>query len=115
MGIAVGEPREMGSVQCMLALDKVTRADFEPALEQDFELITGTGGISLKLVEIESRSGEGHATRAEPFVLRFQGVPELQLPQSIYRLQNLTLGPMEIFLVQIAGGEKGSLFEAVFN
>ena len=98
----------------MLALDKVTRGEFEAVLNEDFELITGTGGIALQLIEVEQRGG-GHAGRAEPFSLRFRGNPELRLPQAIYRLQNVTLGPMEIFLVQVGADAAGSYFEAVFN
>ncbi len=98
----------------MLALDKVTRADFEPVLQQDFELITGTGGITLTLAEIHAGFGS-HKDRAEPFTLVFRGAPPLRLPQSIYPLQNTTLGQMELFLVQVAANDEGSFFEAVFN
>lgn len=98
----------------MLALDKTSSGDFEAVLNEEFELITGTGGITLQLVEVERRGG-GHAGRAEPFSLRFRGTPELRLPQAIYRLQNVTLGPMEIFLVQVGADAAGSFFEAVFN
>jgi hypothetical protein len=104
----------MRSVQSMLALDKVTPAEFEAATDQEFELITGTGGIALRLVAVE-RKGNGHAARPEPFTVRFQGMPELRLPEASYRLQNVTLGPMEIFLVQVGADAAGSYFEAVFN
>lgn len=98
----------------MLALDSITLADFLPTLQQDYELFTGTGGITLTLVAAEPR-GPGHAQRAEPFALTFRGAPVLRLPQGIYRLQNITLGAMEIFLVQVEGQPDGSCFEATFN
>jgi hypothetical protein len=97
----------------MLALDKISPRDFEPALDQEFELITGTGGIALRLVAVEPKPG--HHARAEPFVLRFQGNPELRLPQAIYPMQNLTLGAMELFLVQVGADAAGSYFEVIFN
>lgn len=97
----------------MLELDKVTPRDFQQALDENFELITGTGGIALRLIAVEPRPG--HSGRAEPFTVRFQGNPELRLPQGIYPLQNLTLGAMELFLVQVGADNAGSYFEAIFN
>lgn len=97
----------------MLSLDKVTREDFAACLEQDFEVITGTGGITLHLAEVVAR-GEGEAGRTQPFTLVFRGVAGLRLPQGTYRLQNVTLGPMELDLTQIAPRGEGSYFEAVF-
>jgi hypothetical protein len=97
----------------MLALDKVTPADFQPALDQDFELITGTGGITLRLVAVEPQPA--HHARAEPFILRFRGAPELRLPQGMYPLQNVTIGALEPFLVQVAADQTGSYFEVIFN
>ena len=98
----------------MLALDKVTRADFAQCLEQEFELITGTGGITLTLIAVD-QAAAGTGTRAQPFSLTFRGASGLLLPQGTYRLQNQTLGPMEIPLAQIAPRGDGSLFEAVIN
>ena len=98
----------------MLPLDTVTREDFAACLDQDFELITGTGGITLRLVAAESRGSVREGHRA-PFSLTFRGVMGLRLPQAIYRLQNALLGPMEIFLVQIGDDTQGSYFEAAFN
>src|SRR5438105_4831414 len=98
----------------MLALDKVTRDEFAARLNENFVLITATGGITLRLVEAKAY-GDGHPGRRVPFSLRFQGAPGLRLPQQIHRLENATLGTMEIFLVQIGADAEGSWFEAVFN
>src|SRR5215212_10038863 len=98
----------------MLDLNKVTPEDFTPALDQDFELITGTGTISLRLVAVNKR-GPGHPARPDPFTLRFEGAPPLRLPQAIYRLQNVTVGVLDVFLVQTGGDAKASYLEAVFN
>jgi hypothetical protein len=97
----------------MLALDKVTPRDFQSALDQDFELITGTGGITLRLVAVEEKPA--HDTRAEPFVLRFQGNPELRLPEAVYPMQNITLGAMELSVRQVGADHAGSYFEVSFN
>ncbi|HEV7405545.1 MAG TPA: hypothetical protein VGO11_21550 [Chthoniobacteraceae bacterium] len=98
----------------MIELDKATADDFSPALDQDFELITGTGTISLRLVAVDKK-GLSHPARPEPFTLRFEGAPPLRIPQAIYRLQNVTVGTIDLFLVQLGADAKGSQFEAVFN
>jgi hypothetical protein len=98
----------------MIDLQKATPDDFTPALNQDFELITGTGTIGLRLVAVDQQ-GPGHPARPEPFTLRFEGAPPLRLPQAIYRLQNVTIGPLELFLVQVGADAKAGYFEAVFN
>jgi hypothetical protein len=98
----------------MLDLAKATPDDFSPALDQDFELITGTGTISLRLVAVD-RGGPGHPARPEPFALKFEGAPPLRIPQAIYHLQNVTVGPVDLFLVQTGADARASQFEAVFN
>src|SRR4051812_39341596 len=98
----------------MLDLNKATQEDFTPALDQDFELITGTGSISLRLAAVDQQ-GPGHPARPAPFTLRFEGAPALRIPQAIYPLQNVTVGALELFLVQVGADAKASHFEAVFN
>src|SRR4051812_37695758 len=98
----------------MLDLEKTTRASFEPRVDEEFAVQTGTGEQTLRLLAVES-AGAGHAGRAEPFALRFQGPPGLFLPQGIYELRNAALGSMQFFLVQIGNNAQGSSFEAVFN
>lgn len=98
----------------MLDLATATLADFLPALQQEFELITGTGGIALMLTSAEPKGAASAGHRA-PFSLFFQGAPVLRLPQAIYPLQNVTLGAMELFLVQVGADAAGSYFEAAFS
>ena len=98
----------------MIELNKATPDDFTPALDQDFELITGTGTISLRLVAVDKK-GPGHPARPEPFTLRFEGAPPLRIPQAIYRLQNISVGALDLFLVQVSADAMASYFEAVFN
>jgi hypothetical protein len=98
----------------MLDLQKAIPDDFNAVLDQDFELITGTGSITLRLVAVE-KHGPGHPARPDPFTLRFEGAPPLRIPQAIYRLQNVTVGQLDLFLVQVGADAKASHFEAVFN
>ncbi len=48
-------------------------------------------------------------------MLTFRGPAPLRLSQGIYKMNNATVGEMEVFLVQIAADETSSTFEAVFN
>ena len=97
----------------MLDLAKVQCANFAACVNQDFEIVTSSGTVVLKLFEARSRPAPDAGR--DPFTLTFRGAPELRLPQGIYRLSNAQLGEMEIFLVQIAADETSSTFEAVFN
>lgn len=98
----------------MLDLAKVQCADFVPCVNQDFEIATTNDPLVLQLSDARSRERQPGMTR-DPFTLTFRGPPPLRLPQGIYRMTNVTIGEMEIFLVQIAADETSSTFEAVFN
>jgi len=99
----------------MLDLATAAHAQFAPSVGQTFALATTTVPIPLTLAEAR-RLGSAHpgATR-DPFALTFHGAPALRLPQGTYRLENATLGTMEIFLVQVAADAVASQFEAIFN
>jgi hypothetical protein len=99
----------------MLDLATASHTQFEPSVGQTFELATTTVPIPLTLAEAR-RAGPAHTGAArDPFVLTFHGAPALRLPQGIYRLENATLGTMEIFLVQVAADATASHIEAVFS
>jgi hypothetical protein len=98
----------------MLALDKVTRADFLPCLQEEFLLRTGEAELHLRLVNVVAVGG-GCPGGREAFALRFLGEPALRLRQGVHRLENATVGAMEIFLVQTGADAQGSYFEAIFS
>jgi hypothetical protein len=99
----------------ILDLATVTIETFTPCLGQTFEAVFTDGRIPLKLAEASSlgvaRTPEGRP----PFSLLFHGATKLRLPQRVYRLENTTLGVMEIFLVQVGDTPNWSGFEAIFN
>jgi hypothetical protein len=97
----------------MLDLAKVQCSDFAPCVNQDFQIATGGAPLVLQLSDAHSRPAPDDGR--DPFTLTFRGAPELRLPQAIYKLNNATLGEMEIFLVQIAADQTSSTLEAVFN
>jgi hypothetical protein len=98
----------------MLELDKVECEQFTPCLNQDFEIVFPDGTLPLKLTEARPLGVRPESIR-EPFALTFVAGRPLRLPQGIYKMQNPTLGEMEIFLVQVAADQSSSTFEAVFN
>jgi hypothetical protein len=98
----------------MLDLAKIQCADFAPCLNQDFQIVFSDGTLTVQLSDAQTREAPEGATR-DPFTLTFRGPPPLRLPQGIYRMTNVQLGEMEIFLVQIAADQTSSTFEAVFN
>ena len=99
----------------MLELDKVDQTTFAPDLGQTFEAVFTDGRVPLTLAEVRPLGAARPGVPRTPFALTFHGAPELRLPQHIYRLENATLGTMEIFLVPIAADARGSQYEAVFN
>jgi len=73
----------------MLDLAKVQCANFAACVNQDFEIVTSSGTVVLKLFEARSRPAPDAGR--DPFTLTFRGAPELRLPQGIYRLSNAQL------------------------
>jgi uncharacterized protein DUF6916 len=98
----------------MLELDKVECAQFAACLNQDFEIVFSDGTLPLKLSEARPLGARPESVR-EPFALTFVGPAKFRLPQGIYKMQNATLGEMEIFLVQLGADQSSSTFEVVFN
>jgi len=98
----------------MLDLATVGCEQFAACLNQDFEIVFSDGTLPLKLSEARPLGVRPESIR-EPFALTFLGRAELRLPQGIYEMRHATLGEMELFLVQLAADQTGSIFEAVFN
>lgn len=99
----------------MLDLAKAQCADFSPCLNQDFEIATDGAPLVLKLSDARPLGTVHRVAEREPFMLTFRGPAPLRLSQGIYKMNNATVGEMEVFLVQIAADETSSTFEAVFN
>jgi hypothetical protein len=99
----------------MIDLAEVRCEQFTACLNQDFEITTEAGPVTLQLSEARLTGTHHAADTREPFSLVFRGPAPLRLPQGIYPMKNTQLGEMEIFLVQIAADKTSSSFEAVFN
>ena len=86
---------------------KHVNTKFRVSLEQPLELV---------LSEVKNYvARENEESGMERFSLFFTGPAELKLTQQTYRMEHEQMGAFELFLVPIAGGEKGFSYEAVFN
>ena len=101
-----------------MELSKITHADFEKCIDQEFSCSMGGGELRLVLAEVRvatAKRGFPESTR-QPFSLFFKGAPEHYVPQSIYKLNNETLGETEIFIVPVDKDGQGRVtYQAVFS
>ena len=95
----------------MLSLDTVTSADFEARLHETFHLVLHDGKFPFELVGVRPLGAAGPDAKRKPFAITLRANQPIRLPQATYRLENETLGALELFLVQHAPNE----VEAVFN
>ena len=94
-----------------MSLADLTVEQFSGRMRDTFVLSTANARLDLVLSEVEEL-GQGQNRRA--FSLRFLGPSRPILPQAIYRLDNPTMGTMEIFLVPLGPKDGGMRYEAVF-
>jgi hypothetical protein len=101
-------------------LDRLTIDDFRPIIGRSFALdLDGDGTLELDLTEARTiepdappTGPDGHRT---PFALLFRGPAEPLLPQRTYRLEQETVGALEIFIVPVACSDAGADYEAIFT
>lgn len=97
-------------------LDTLSSDDFRPCIDQPFQTRLGDTPVQLSLAEIEvmderySRSG----TR-RPFSLMLLGPVEPLMPQGTYRLDNETLGPLDVFMVPLGPDGGGQRYQIIFS
>jgi hypothetical protein len=70
--------------------------------------------IELTLTEVEPLRNYAKVAR-EPFSLFFTTSGDFVLPQRLYGLRHVALGPMTIFLVPIGRQGDTTTYQAVFN
>ncbi|MEM9553808.1 MAG: hypothetical protein AAGC60_06095 [Acidobacteriota bacterium] len=73
--------------------------------------------IQLEIARIDGLAGDTPRADGEPFSVVFRCLEGHTLPQAIYRLENESIGALDLFLVCLGPDPKGegSLFEAVFT
>jgi hypothetical protein len=103
----------------MAHLQELQRTDFEPHLHRAGAFrLSGEGlpePVALELVEARSLTKADPGLRRQPFGLVFRGPREPVLPQRIYRLDNPSTGPQDLFLVPIRRDDAGTYYEAIFT
>jgi hypothetical protein len=92
--------------------ESLTIETFRPALRQSFRLDSSAAAIDLVLTEIEDL-GDGYSRRA--FSLLFTAPSKPVMPQAIYRLDNASTGPVEMFLVPLGPQQGVFRYQAVFT
>jgi len=95
----------------------MTEREFSRHLNTKFRVkIQASSPVELELVEVIGYPGNrGDQDGLERFSVYFIGAGETTLPQSTYTLQLERMGEFDIFIVPIAGNERGFRYEAVFN
>ena len=105
-------------------LDKLTSADFMPALHQNFQLYVGPWGQphdpaahgaprSVELIEVASLVPSAPQSRS--FSLIFREAARTYLPQRIYTLEHDAVGRLDLFLVPLGPDGVGMRYQAIFN
>lgn len=94
----------------------VTLDHFARCVGEGFEIDIGAGSLVLTLTEARALPERGlKGLMRAPFSLLFRSVSKVLLPQQIYRLNNATLGILDIFLVPVARDKDGIIYQAIFN
>ena len=97
-------------------LESLTADQLQSFVGSRFELRHGEAPPNpLELTVAEPIRAQPVPDGRQPFSLVFQADDQLELLQAIYTLRHRELGSLELFLVPIQPGERGSRFEAVFT
>lgn len=100
----------------MLELNKLTRADFSPYLNQTFYICPeGMEPFAVELIQAQDSTFASPVTKRKPFSLIFRGPPEFYVPQRIYKIEHDEMGTLELFIVPIGPDERGMRYQAVFS
>lgn len=97
-------------------LDTFKIDTFKARLGELFHVIVDGQRLPTKLTEVYAWGDGSAAGRPRvPFALVFHTVPQAQLPQGTYRLENENLDAFEVFLVPQDPDERGMRYQAVFS
>lgn len=91
---------------------------FQQAQGATFRLCAPEGAeLELTLTEVQplSAASAPPGGLSEPFALLFHGPRSPWARQATYRLENASLGAVEIFLVPLGPDERGMRYEAIFT
>ena len=100
-----------------MSLEQLRADDFSRCLNQTFRLHVAKGDpLEVELIQVSAMTpADDDPDRRQPFSLIFRGPAEVTLEQSIFRIENETLGELELFVVTIGPDAEGMRHEVVFN
>jgi hypothetical protein len=94
----------------------LTEKEFSQHLNSQFQVKLADRELQLELVEVKGYpAGPNEQGGMERFSIFFTGPRDIKLPQQVYHLAHERMGEFELFLVPVAGDDKGYRYEAVFN
>ena len=93
-----------------MALDTVTRGEFEACLHEIFSLVLKDGKFPLELAKVAAAGSAAPGAKRDPFSITFRAAQPVRIPQSSYVLEHERLGQMEIFLVPISATDLQAVF-----
>lgn len=101
----------------MIQLESATANEFQSLVGEEFQVSAGENSpvetaFVLREVQPLGSPAEG---RRQSFSLLFDGPPDLPVSQQLLWLRNSLTGPLQIFIVPIAGDAVKRRYEAVFN
>ena len=101
----------------MKDLSTIKLEDFEPCLGQGFLVKPeGANSLELELAQVKPLGSTDPAAGArQSFSLLFRGPLEPLLSQQVYRMENVAIGELLLFLVPIGPDENGMLYDVTFN
>ncbi|RZJ46323.1 MAG: hypothetical protein EON87_05065 [Brevundimonas sp.] len=89
---------------------------FAGRANETFDVGVGVSSVPMTLIQVQPLPVQAYAGMMRaPFSLTFRSESPVLLPQQIYRMNNATLGALDIFLVPVARDVSGILYQAVFN
>lgn len=98
-------------------LDKLKKEDFEPRVDETFEIEVAEGEpIAVELIEVQALvPADDEADRRPPFSLIFRGPADAPLAQGIFKLRNDAMGELKLFMVTIGPDKEGLRHEVIFT
>ena len=99
----------------MPELSELTLATFGPLVGHPFAIEAADDTrIHATLIEAVSVGDQPVAGGRMPFSIIFSGPGDLILPQGIHRLENETLGSLDVFLVPLQPEAGEARYQAIF-
>ncbi len=100
-----------------MSLERLQADDFSKCLNQTFRIHIAHGAsLEVELIQVSGLTPADDAPdRRQPFSLLFRGPAEVTLEQGIFKIENETLGELELFVVTIGPDDEGMRHEVVFS